>query len=172
MLKAKLEKLSSEHVTLQGTHMELEKSNEKLVESHVMIEMAREVMVNMVKSYEPLTHTCTCSHVQIDLTCTKPYCSQASQSSIEQVIVESCDDFIAQENENLMCEVKRLNEEVTKLKGEGQVRPSQDNHDPVVKKLEMGSNVTSSAYQQDQKSIKHKISRKKSLGHIKYVSSA
>ena len=33
VLKAKLEKLSSEHVTLQGTHMEPEKSYEKLVES-------------------------------------------------------------------------------------------------------------------------------------------
>jgi len=88
VLKAKLEKLSSEHVILQGTHMELEKSYEKLVESHVMIGMAHEIMVNTVKSYEPLTHICTCSHVQIDLTCTKPCCSQASQSSIEQVFVE------------------------------------------------------------------------------------
>ena len=33
VLKAKLEKLSSEHVILQGTHMELEKSYEELVES-------------------------------------------------------------------------------------------------------------------------------------------
>jgi len=56
MLKAQLEKLSSDHVTLQGTHMELEKSYEKLVESHVMIEMAHEVVVNTVKFYEPLTH--------------------------------------------------------------------------------------------------------------------
>jgi hypothetical protein len=111
----------------------------------------------MVKSYKPLTHTWTCSQVQIDLTCTKPCCSQASQSSIEQVFVESCDDFIAQENKDLMCEVERLKEEVTKLKSKGQVRPSQDNRDLVVKKLEMGSNVTSSAYQQGQKSIKHKI---------------
>ena len=72
VLKAKLEKLSSEHVILQGTYMELEKSYEKLVESHVVIGIAHEVMINTVKSYEPLTHTCTCSHVQIDLTCTKP----------------------------------------------------------------------------------------------------
>ena len=95
VLKAKLEKLSSEHVILQKTHMELEKSYEKLVESYVMIEMAHEIMVNTVKSYEPLTHICTCSQVQIDLTCTKPCCSQASQSSIEKMFVESCDDFIA-----------------------------------------------------------------------------
>ena len=66
-----------------------------------------------------------------------------------------------------MHEVKRLQEEVTKLKGKEQVRPSQDDRDSVVKKLEKGSNITSSTSQQDQKSIKHKIPRKKSLGHIK-----
>ena len=42
VLKAKLENLTSEHVTLLGTHTELEKSYEKLVESHVMIEMPHE----------------------------------------------------------------------------------------------------------------------------------
>ena len=105
VLKAKLGKLSSEHVILQGTYMELEKSYEKLVESHVVIEMVHEVMVNTVKSYEPLTHTCT-----------KPW-SQASQSSIEQVFVESCDDFIAQKNENLMCEVKKAQRRSNQVEG-------------------------------------------------------
>ena len=110
VLKAKLEKLTSERVALQGTHIELKKSYEKLVDSHVSLEVAHVVMVTTVKSYEPLTHTCTCSQVQIDLTCTKLCCYQASQSSIEQVFVESCDEFIAQENEELMHEVKRLAE--------------------------------------------------------------
>ena len=66
-----------------------------------------------------------------------------------------------------MNEVKRLKEQVIKLEGKEKVRPSQDNRDSVVKKLEKGSNITRSTLQQDQKSIKHKISRKKSLGHIK-----
>ena len=35
VLKVKLEKLTSEHVALQGTHTELAKSYEKLVDSHV-----------------------------------------------------------------------------------------------------------------------------------------
>ena len=83
------------------------------------------------------------------------------------MFVESCDDFIAQENEKLMHEVKRLKEQVIKLKGKEQVRPSQDNRDSMVKKLEKDSNFTSSTSQQDHKSIKRKISRKKSLGHIK-----
>ena len=63
------------------------------------------------------------------------------------MFVESCDDFIAQENEKLIHEVKRLKEEVIKLKGKQQVRPSQDNRDSVVKKLEKDSNFTSSAPQ-------------------------
>ena len=95
-------------MALQETHTELEKSYEKLVDSHASLEVAHEVMLTTIKFYEPLIHTCICSQVQIDLTCTKPCCSQASQSSIEQVFVESCDDFIAQENEELMHEVKRL----------------------------------------------------------------
>jgi len=66
-----------------------------------------------------------------------------------------------------MNEVKRLKEQVIKLEGKEKVRPSQDNRDSVVKKLEKGSNITRLTLQQDQKSIKHKISRKKSLGHIK-----
>ena len=66
-----------------------------------------------------------------------------------------------------MHEVKRLKEEVINLKGKELVRPSQDNRDFMVKKLEKGSNIISSTLQQDQKSIKHKILRKKSLGHIK-----
>ena len=66
-----------------------------------------------------------------------------------------------------MNEVKRLKEQVIKLKGKEKVRPSQDNRDSMVKKLEKGSNITRSTLQQDQKSIKHKISRKKSLGHVK-----
>ncbi|RLN08382.1 hypothetical protein C2845_PM11G06530 [Panicum miliaceum] len=37
VLKAKLEKPSSDHVNLQGTHMELEKSYEKLVDSHALL---------------------------------------------------------------------------------------------------------------------------------------
>jgi cob(I)alamin adenosyltransferase len=48
---------------------------------------------------QPLSQTCTCSQVQIDLSCTNDYLSQASQSSIEHVLVESSDDLIAKEND-------------------------------------------------------------------------
>jgi hypothetical protein len=57
---------------------------------------------------QPLSHTCTCSQVQIDLSCTNDCLSQASQSSIEHVLVESCDDLIAKENDELKKEVEKL----------------------------------------------------------------
>jgi cell division protein FtsB len=41
------------------------------------------------------------------------------------VIAESCDDFIAQENDDLMQEVEKLKKEVAKLKGKEKVQPSQ-----------------------------------------------
>jgi len=53
MLKAQVESHTSKHVALQGTHKELEYSYEKLVESHAMIEVAQEVVLTSVKSYQP-----------------------------------------------------------------------------------------------------------------------
>jgi ribosomal protein L29 len=79
------------------------------------------------------------------LSCDKPCCSQATNSYVEHVVAESCDDLIAQENDELKREVKELKEELTKLKSKVQVKPSQDNCDDMVKKLEKGSNLTTSA---------------------------
>ena len=61
VLKAQVESLTSRHVALQGTHKELEHSYEKLADSHAMLEVAHEVVLTSVKSYQPLSHTCTCS---------------------------------------------------------------------------------------------------------------
>jgi hypothetical protein len=70
-----------------------------------------------------LSHTCTCSQVQIDLSCTNVCFSQASQPSIEHVLVESCDDLIAKENDDLKQEVKRLQRDLYVLKGKGKCNP-------------------------------------------------
>jgi cell division protein FtsB len=53
-----------------------------------------------------------------------------------QVSVETCDDQIAQENDHLKREVKKLELEVNKLKKQAKVQPPQDNRSNVVKKLE------------------------------------
>jgi sugar-specific transcriptional regulator TrmB len=60
----------------------------------------------------------------------------------DSVIPESCDDFIAQENDDLMQEVEKLKKEVAKLKRKEKVQPSQHNREPIVKKLEKRIIVT------------------------------
>jgi hypothetical protein len=102
------------------------------------------------------------------LSCTKPCCSQASQSSIEHVFVETCDDLIAKENDQLIQEVERLKGDLSKLKGMSQVQPCQDNQDNMVKKLEKGSNRTSSTFRPKKQGINHKAQeiKKKELDHI------
>ncbi|KAG2589691.1 hypothetical protein PVAP13_5NG380581 [Panicum virgatum] len=137
MLKAQVEKLTSEHVTLQGTHLELEESYEMLVNSQVSLQVAYEVVITSVTHYQPLTHTCTYSQVQIMLSCDKLCCSQAINSCGDHVVAESCDDLITEENNELKREVKELKIEMIKLKSKGQ-------------KLEKGSNSTIFAPQQNQ----------------------
>jgi len=145
-----LVELTSKHGDLQNDHIELLKSHEKLMDAHAMLEIAHEVVLTSVKFIEPLSHTCTCSLVNNDLCCANICVDQASQSSIEHVCVETCDDLLILENDELKKEVERLNKSLSELKGKNQVQPSQDNRDNMVKKLEKGSIDTCSNPEQDQ----------------------
>jgi hypothetical protein len=66
-----------------------------------------------------------------------------------------------------MQEVERLKKEVAKLKGKEKVQPSQDNREPMVKKLEKRTIITRSISQQIHKINDHKIEDKMKLDHIK-----
>ena len=55
VLKEKVERLTSKNEILQGNLDELLCSHEKLMDSHLMLEIAHEVVVTMVKSYQPHT---------------------------------------------------------------------------------------------------------------------
>jgi hypothetical protein len=83
-----------------------------------MLEIAHEVVITSVKSYQPHTHKCTCSQIPSILSCANKCVSQASQSSIEENLIE---------NNDLKEEVERLKKDVTQLKGEEKAQPSQDN---------------------------------------------
>ena len=96
--------------------MELEKSYEMLVDSHVSVQIAHEVVITSVTHYQPPTHTCTCSQVQISLSCDKSCCSQAKNSCVEHVAADTCEDLINQEDDNSKKEVKELNSKPTKLR--------------------------------------------------------
>jgi hypothetical protein len=166
-LEAQLAKLTSEHMALQADHKGLECSYEKLVYSYGTLEIAHEVVLSSVKSMQPLSHTCTCSQVQIDLSCANDCLSQASQSSIEHGLVESCDDLIAKENDELKQEVEKLQKDLYVLKEKSKVQPSQDNCEDMVKKLEKESTIASSTPQQHTKTHKHKIQEKSKVGQVK-----
>jgi hypothetical protein len=71
-LKDQLEEITCKFVKLQGTHIELEYSHERLVESHTLLEVANEVLVNSIKSYTPLCTTSTCTQVEDDISCANP----------------------------------------------------------------------------------------------------
>ena len=79
----------------------------------------------------------------IDESCSNP----CNKKCYENVVVESCDDLIVKENDELKQEVERLMKDLYRLKGKGiesNVQPSQYNREDMVKKLEKGFTVTCS----------------------------
>jgi protein involved in temperature-dependent protein secretion len=72
------------------------------------------------------------------------------------VSVKTCDEAIAQENDQVKLEVKRLEQMVSELVKQVKVRPTQNNHRNIVKKLENCSNVTKRASKQSNKAQHHK----------------
>jgi hypothetical protein len=65
--------------------------------------------------------------------------------------VETYDEEIDQENDQLKLEVKSLDQMVSELVKQAKVRPPQDNRRNMVNKLEKGSNFTKRACQQSNK---------------------
>jgi hypothetical protein len=108
--------------------------------THALPQSAHEVMVIKVKDSQP--HTCTCASPSIDLSCANSCCSQAKPSCDEHVLVETYDNFIASENDELKRENEMLKMKLSRLKGKGHVQSSQDNCDHMVKKLEKESTIT------------------------------
>jgi hypothetical protein len=125
-------------------------------------------MVTTVKFSQP--HTCTCAPHSIDLFCANSCCSQTKSSCDEHVFVETCDNLIAGENDELKRGNEMLKMELSRLKSKGHVQPSQDSCDYMMKNLKKGSTITCAKLPQIklnasyQKSDKTKIKKK---AHIK-----
>jgi hypothetical protein len=150
-LKAQLEVLTSKHVKMQKDYEMLKCSHEDLQDAHVMLQVSHEVVVTSVKHFQSHIQECTCSPNFVDPICANACCSQSPQLNVEQINVDSCDDLIAEENDTLKLEVKRLEQKVKMLKKQAKVRPAQDNRRNMVNKLEGGSNFTKRTYQQSNK---------------------
>ncbi|KAG2632410.1 hypothetical protein PVAP13_2NG087100 [Panicum virgatum] len=154
-LKAELDELTSKHTYLQNMHQKLKCSNDKLVDSFVGLEVAREVIVTVVKSYKQIDNACS----QND--------NKEKQSWYEQVIVEDYNDDLALENELLKQEVERLSKDLIKLKGKSVVQPSQNNRETMVKKLEKGSIVQNSCNLVYKSREVKPQTKKRNLAHVK-----
>jgi len=79
----------------------------------------------------------------IDESFSKP----CNEKCYENVVVESYDDLITKENDELKQEVERLMKDLYRLKGKGiksNVQPFQDNREYMMKKVEKGSTMTCS----------------------------
>jgi hypothetical protein len=92
--------------------------------------------------------------------------TQSQHSNVEQVLIETYDDAIGKENDHLQREVKKLELEVNKLKKQTMVKPTQDNRNNMVKKLEKGRSTPKIVSQQQRKQVHHEKDEK-----VKYARS-
>jgi hypothetical protein len=172
-LKAQLEVLTSKHVKMQKDYEMLKCSHEDLQDTYVMLQVSHGVVVISVKHFQPHTQECACSPNFVNPICANACCSQSPQSNVEQINVDSCDDLIAEQNDTLKLEVKRLEQNIKMLEKQAKVRPSQDNRRNMMSKLENGSNFTKQASQQSNKSQLLKRQQKGiEYEKIKYAKSA
>jgi hypothetical protein len=135
LLKDQVERLKIENLAFQDKHDMLLCSYENLMDDHIMLNNTHEVVIANLKSQQP--HSCTCVQIETILPCVNACCLPASKSSFE-LKFPGINDGTYQE---LKEENKRLRTNLTHLKGKCIAQSSQDNHDDMVKKLEMGTTV-------------------------------
>jgi hypothetical protein len=107
-------------------------SHENLMDDHIILNTTHEVLMENLKSQQP--HSCTCIQIKNILPCANACCLPTSKSSFELEFAGTKDDTY----QKLKEENERLKMSLTQLKGKCAARPSQDNHDHMVKKLETG----------------------------------
>jgi hypothetical protein len=159
LLKDQVERLKNENLAFQEKHDILLCSHKNLMDDHIMLNIAHEVVIANLKSQQP--HSCTYVQIETILPCANACCSPTSKSFFE---LESpgIDDIAYRE---LKEENERLKTSLTQLKGKCIAQPSQDNHDDVVKKLVKGTTIacTKSLEEnvKDLRNVKRKEQKKK-----------
>jgi hypothetical protein len=110
-LKDQVEKLKIENLAFQERYDMLLCSHENLMDDHIMLNIAHEVVIENLKSQQP--HSCTCIQIETILPCANACCSSTSKSSFEPKFPgtknETCQE-LKEENE-------RLKMSLTQLKG-------------------------------------------------------
>jgi hypothetical protein len=135
LLKDQVEKLKVENLAFQEKYDMFLCSHKNLMDDHIILNIAHEVVIENLKSQQP--HSCTCIQIDTILPCANACCLSTSKSSFELEVAGTKDDTyqkLKEENESLKISL-------TQLKGKCIAQPSQDNCDHMVKKLETGTTV-------------------------------
>jgi hypothetical protein len=135
LLKDQVEKLKVENLAFQEKYDMLLGSHENLINDHIILNIAHEVVIENLKSQQP--HSCTCIQIKTALPCANACCPSTSKTSFELGFAGTQDDIY----QKLKEENDRLKMSLTQLKGKCIAQPSQDNRDHMVKKFEKGTTV-------------------------------
>jgi hypothetical protein len=130
LLKDQVEKLKVENLAFQEKYDMLLFSHENLMDDHIILNIAHEVVIENLKSQQ--SHSCTCIQIETILPCANACCPSTSKSSFELEFADDTYQKLKEENE-------RLKMSLTQLKGKCIAQPSQDNRDHMVKNLETGT---------------------------------
>jgi hypothetical protein len=128
MLKSQVEMLNLENLALSKKYDMLSYSHNELVDDHIMLNIAHEVVMTSLDYGEP--DSCTCANLDNILSCANPCCSKEGQSLIEQQVAGS--------NEKVL-----RNKKMRQLRRRHHAQHPQDIHGHMVKKLEKGETATS-----------------------------
>jgi uncharacterized small protein (DUF1192 family) len=170
LLKDQVERIKIENLAFQEKHDMLLCSYENLMDDHIMLNIAHEVVIENLKSQQPNSDT----YIQIEtiLPCANACCSSASKPSFELEFLGIKDDTCQELKE----ENERLRMSLTQQKGKCTALPSQDNRDHTVKKLETGTTVacTKSLEEnvKDLRNVKRKEQKKKINTSVKSLNHA
>jgi hypothetical protein len=128
MLERQVELLSHDKLALTEKYDSLSYSHDNLLDRHIMLNVAHEVIIANLNSCEP--HSRTCAHLNCISPCANPCCSKESQSLIEQQVLGSQKKWCG-------------NKKQRQLRRRHIAQLSQDIHGRVVKKLEKGKTAAS-----------------------------
>jgi hypothetical protein len=132
MFERQVELLNLEKLALGEKYDMLSYSHNKLVDDHIMLDIAHEIVITSLNSCEP--HSCTCAHLDNISPCANPCCSKESQCLNEHQAAGSKEKVLIN---------KERNKKTKQLKRRRIAQPSQDIHGRVVKKLETGETAAS-----------------------------
>jgi hypothetical protein len=127
MLRSQVEMINLEKLALGEKYDMLSYCHSKLVDDHIMLDVAHEVVITNLNSCEP--HSCTSAHLDNISPCANPCRSKESECLNENKVVGSKRKLLRKKKQR-------------QLRRRRLARLPQDNYEHVVKKLEEGETAT------------------------------